>query len=165
MTEKNTLTYAMRDVDKIVWTKTVDGLNTTYVSKAPVYVPYGKYSREIIGDINIVLIVVKSAFSDEILTVQFVDSAVFSKTKNPIRGESIIFSTIEQVPVIRKIPGTVDKYNVFFKNGTNINVRADFSQSLGDFSNWAGTGLVEYKDNDKYFIINYSNYLGTKFDL
>ena len=154
----------MRDIDEIVWTKKVDGINTIYVSKAPVYVPYGKYRREIIGDINIVMTVVKSAFNDEILTVQLVNSTVFSK-KNPIRGESIIFTTIEQVPIIRKIPGTVDKYNVFFKNGTNINVRADFSQSLGDFTNWAGTGVLEYKDNVLYFIINYTKYLGAKFKI
>lgn len=166
MIEKLPLTYAMRDVDEIVWTKTVEGLTSTYVcSKIPVYVPYGKYRREIIGDINIAMTVVKSAFNkDEILTVQFVDSAVFSKTKTPIRGESIVFTTIEQVPVIRKIPGTVDKYNVFFKGGTNIDVRADFSQSLGDFCNWAGTGVVEYKDNAKYFSIDYTNYLGAKLE-
>jgi hypothetical protein len=162
--DKHVLTYAIRDVDKIVWKKHVstDGLTSTYVSKAPVCVPHGKYDKEVIGEANISFTVVKSAFSDEILTRQFVDSVVFSTTKTPIRGESIIAATVEKDPIIKKIADKKDKYHIYFKDGIAVDGRADFSQSLGDFCNWTGRSTVEFKDNKKYITVTYVNYVGAK---
>lgn len=165
--EKHVLTYAIRDADKIVWEKYIsnNGLTSTYISKAPVRVPYGKYDKEIIGHAHISFTVVKSAFSDDILTRQFLDSVVFSKTKTPIRGESIVAATVEKDPIIKLIPGTSNKYHLFFKNGVSVDGRADFSQSLGDFCNWTGKSIVEFKDNVKYFTVTYVNYVGANYDV
>jgi len=69
MLNKNVLSYAIRDAEKIVWEKTVSesGLNTTYVSNAPVCIPYGKNKNVIIGDSIITLSIIKSAANNKII--------------------------------------------------------------------------------------------------
>lgn len=163
MSGKNVLTYAIRQVDTIVWTLTKgsDGFLDVYTSNAPVYVPYGEYSNQIIGDSNITLSIVKSAFSKEILSRQIQDSVSFYDN-TPIKGESIIQSTLYKQPIIKLIPGSKNKYNIFFQNQTSIDGRANFSESLGNFNNWAGSAVVEYLDNNKYYTITYVNYVGAE---
>lgn len=165
MSNKNVLTYAMRNAEKIVWDKTVsgDGLTTVYVSKAPVYVPFGKYSNEIIGDANTTLTIVKSSVSDKIISQQISNSVIFYDN-TPIKGESIIVSNINKLPIIQKLLGSTNKYNIFFQNETTIDGQADFIDSLGNFSNWTGTAVVEYKDNEKYFAVTYKRYVGASPD-
>jgi len=159
--ENNVLTYAIRDVDKIVWTSTVssDGLSTVYTCNSYVYVPYGEFSNVIIGDSNIALTITKSAFKDTVLSQQIVNSVIFYKN-TPINGVCITASTLKKNPIIKKNPNSNNKYTIFFPNETSIDGRADFIDSLGDFSNWAGTTVVQYKDNAKYITVTYSRYVG-----
>jgi len=161
MSRKNVLTYAIRNADKIVWSRTVssDGLTTVYTCNTPAYVPFGEFSNVIIGDSNIALTVVKSAFSDTILTQQSVASTIFYDN-TPIEGESIIVSTLNLKPIIKLIPGSKDKYTITFKNETSTDGRADFYQSLGNFANWTGRAVVKYENNVKYFEVTYVNYVG-----
>lgn len=162
MAKENLLTYAIRNVEKIVWDLNVssNGLTSTYsCSNVPVYVPYGEYKNVIIGDCNIVLVVVKSAFSDKILTRQISNSVVFYDN-TPIVGESIIITSLNKEPIIIPVPNSVNKYYVYFQNDTTIDGRADFSESLGHFANWSGSSVVEYKDNNKYITVKYAKYLG-----
>lgn len=159
--KENLLTYALRNVEKTVWNLSVssDGLTSTYTSTAPVYVPYGKFQNVIIGDDISNLVIVKSAFSDKILTRQISHSVVFYKN-TPIIGESVIIATLSKEPIIRPVPNSVNQYNIFFKNDTIIDGRADFTESLGNFTNWSGSCVVEYKDNNKYITVKYAKYLG-----
>ena len=163
MSNKNVLTYAIRNADTIVWTKSQssDGLTSVYTSNAAVYVPYGKYSNVIIGDANITLTIIQSAFSEDILTRQIEDSVIFYDN-TPIKGESIIMTTLELAPVIKQLLGSKDKYNIYFQNGTSIDGRANFYQSLGNFSNWTGRSKVTYLNGEKYFDVTYVNYVGAK---
>lgn len=160
-TKENILTYALRNVEKTVWDLAVssDGLTTTYIAKAPVYVPYGKFKNVIIGDDIITLVIVKSAFSEKILTRQISHSVVFYKN-TPIVGESVIITTLSKAPIIKAIPNSVNQYNIYFENDTTFDGRADFTESLGDFDNWSGSSVVEYKNNNKFITVKYVNYLG-----